>query len=396
MKKILCALIVLTMMFGMVPAFASATATAPAISIVIDGVKVNSDVAPLIRNGTTLVPIRVVSEALGALVSYNGTMGTVTIDSAAKHIILTIGSKTALVNGVPMIMLQPAEIVNRRTLIPLRFVSETIGAEVDYANSTATINYFTAFVGTVKAGGSSTVAPIGQAAADELMKINNKINVSYASSGSGNGIKGAIDGSFNVGGTSRELTGAEKSANPDLRVIPIAIDGIAIILHKNNPVSALTKAQIKSIFLGEIKNWKDVGGANAPIFVQTRESTSGTLASFQELVLGTDANKKLLPVVSTATPFNTNGLVKEAVAGGVNAIGFVSMGYVDESVKAVTVDGIAATVANLRNATYPIRRTLDVLTKGMPFGATAVYIDYIRSVKVQAIAEKEGYLSIRQ
>jgi phosphate transport system substrate-binding protein len=392
MKKILCALIVLTMMLGMIPVFASS----PAIGIVIDGVRVNSDVAPVVRNGTTLVPVRVVSEALGAMVSYDVRAKTVTIDTAAVHIVLTIGSRTALVNGVPMVMLKPVETIRNRTMIPLRFVSEAIGAQVRYANNTATINYFTTVSGTVKAGGSSTVAPIGQSAADELMKMSSVVSVSYASSGSGNGIKGAIDGSFNVGASSRELTDAEKAANPDLKVFPVAIDGIAIIVHKNNPIAGLTKDQIKSIFLGETTNWKDVGGANAPIFVQTRESVAGTLASFVELVLGKDASGKMLTVVSTATPFVTNGLVKEAVAGQVNAIGFVSMGYVDASVKAVTVNGIAATVANLKNATYPIRRTLDVMTKGMPIGATAVYIDFIRSTKVQAIAEKEGYLSIRE
>lgn len=393
MKKLITSMLALTLVLG---TFTVAQAETAAIGIVADGVAITTDVSPVNKAGTVIVPVRVVGDALGALVSYDGAKHEITVKSAAKTIVLKIGSKTAIVNGVPKTMLAAAEVVSGRVLIPLRFISETMGADIAYANNTVTIKYFTAVKGTVKAGGSSTVAPIAQAAADELMKLNSGVNVSYASSGSGNGIKGAIDGSFHVGASSRELTESEISKNPDLKVVPIAIDGIAIITHKDNAVKNLTKDQIKAIFTGEIKNWKDVGGDNAPIFVQTRESTSGTLASFQELVLGKDAAGKLLNVVATATPFNTNGLLKEAVAGNKNAVGFVSLGYVDESVKAVSVNNIAPSVATLRNATYPIRRTLDVITKGMPTGATAVYIDWIRSAKVQAIAEKEGYLSIRE
>ena len=390
MKKLLPLLIALTLVLGMMPSFAAT----PAAGIVIDGTRVVSDVAPLNRNGSLLVPVRVI-ENLGALITYDGATRKVTVNSAAKVIVLSIGSKTALVNGVPKTMQAAAEIVSGRTMIPLRFIGETMGADVSFANNTVTIKYFTNVRGTVKAGGSSTVAPIGQSAADELMKLSPSVSISYASSGSGNGIKGAIDGSFHVGGSSRELTEAERTKNPTLKVFPIAIDGIAIIVHKDNAVKNLTKEQVKSIFTGETRNWKDVGGDNAPIFVQTRESTSGTLASFQELVLGKDAAGKLINVVATATPFNTNGLLKEAVAGNKNAVGFVSMGYVDETVKAVSVNSIAATTATLKNGTYPIRRTLDVITKGLPTGAAAMYIDFIRSTKIQAIAEKEGYLTIR-
>jgi len=385
MKRISALVLALTLVLGSFTAVQAETA----IGIVADGVKITSDVSPVNKAGTVIVPVRVIAEALGAMVSYDATKKEVTVTSAAKTIVLKIGSKTAIVNGVPMTMLAAAEIINSRTLIPLRFVSETMGADVSYANSMVTIKYFTGVKGTIKAGGSSTVAPIAQSAADELMKLSSGVSISYASSGSGNGIKGAIDGSFHVGGSSRELTAAEVSKNPDLLVFPIAIDGIAVITHKDNSVKKLTKEQVKSIFLGETKNWKDVGGDNAPIFVQTRESTSGTLASFMEIALG---NQK---IVATATPFNTNGLLKEAVSGNKNAIGFASLGYVDDTVNALAVNDVVPTTTTLKNATYPIRRTIDVMTKGRPTGATAVFIDWIRSVKIQAIAEKEGYLSIR-
>ncbi len=390
MKRLIPLLLVLLLLIGMVPVSA-----AQEITIISDGVKITTDVPPVSKNGTTLVPIRFVTDALGGIISYDAKTKNVTMAFAAKTIVVKVGSKTAIVNGVPKTMLQAVEGLNGRTMVPLRFVSETLGADVQYANSVITIKYFTAAKGTIKSGGSSTVAPIAQAAADEFMKLSKDANISYASSGSGNGIKGAIDGSFHIGGTSRELTEAEVKANPDLRVVPIAIDGIAIVTHKDNVIKGLTKDQVKAVFTGEIKNWKDIGGDNAPIFIQTRESTSGTLATFIELVLGKDAAGKALSVISTATPFNTNGLLKEAVASNKNAIGFISMGYVDETVKALTVNNIAPSNATLKNGTYPIRRTLDVITKGTPTAPSSIFIDFIRSKKVQDIAEKEGYLTIR-
>jgi len=383
MKKMLPILLALVLLFSMVPVSA-----ATPITIVSDGMIVETDVAPVIEMGTTLVPVRFISEALGAIIKYDPVTKNVTISSAANTVVIKIGSKTATVNGVAKTMSQAPTGLNGRTMVPMRFISEQLGAVVSYGSNTVQVKYFTNTKGTIKAGGSSTVAPIAQAAADELMKLSDDVNISYASSGSGNGIKGAIDGSFHVGGSSRELTEAEKTANPTLVVYPIAIDGIAVIVHKDNIVKALTKDQVESIFTGETKNWKDLGGENAPIFVQTRESTSGTLASFKELALGN------ADVVATATPFATNGLLKEAVAGNKNAIGFVSMGYVDSTVRALSVNGVMPNNFTFLNKTYPILRTIDVITKGKATGAAALYIDFIRSPLIQQIAEKEGYLSV--
>ncbi len=170
----------------------------------------------------------------------------------------------------------------------------------------------------------------------------------------------------------------------------IANDGIAIIVHPNNPVKNLTKEQAAKIFLGEIKNWNEVGGNNAPILVQTRETGSGTLATLEEMLL----EKK--QVVSTATPHTSSALVKQAVAKSANAIGFDSIGFVDNTVKAISLNGTAPTADNVKNGSYVMSRNLLVFTKNKPTGASAMLIDYLRSSFCQEnIVKNEGYVPFK-
>ncbi|MDR2357767.1 MAG: substrate-binding domain-containing protein [Oscillospiraceae bacterium] len=388
MKKQISAVLALVLAASLCLGLAPTSAAAPAIALEIDGRAVASDAAPVVKGGRTLVPVRVITETLGASVSWNQSSKRVTVETAGYTVVFTIGSKNYTVNGASKTLDTPPEISNNRTLIPIRALAESIGAEVNYdaAANKATVNYFTGLKGSVKISGSTTLLPIMQAAADELVKANSGLSIAVAGGGSGAGINDTRDGANNVGMSSRELTADEKAT---LTPIAVAGDGIAIIVHPSNPVSSLTKEQAAGIFSGEIKNWRDVGGNNAPIFVQTRETGSGTLSTLEEMLL--DKN----PVVGTATPFTSSALIKQAVAKSENAVGFDSVGFVDSTVKAVALDGASPGEQTVKDGSYPLSRSLYVLTKGRAEGLGARLIDYLRTTGVQNnIVKKEGYISI--
>lgn len=366
------------------------TASAATINLKIDGKAVASDVAPILdENNRTLVPLRVISEALGADVSWDQASKKATIKTAAHTVVFTIDSKSFTVDGATKTLDGPAQLTNSRTLVPIRAFSEAIGAKVNYTASTqtATVDYFTTMTGTIKVSGSTTVQPIAQKAADKLVAENKGLSITVAGGGSGAGIKDATAGTVNIGMSSRELTDDEKKA---LTPYEMAKDGIAIIVHPNNQVKSLTKDQAAKIFLGEIKNWKDVGGADAPILVQTRETGSGTRATLEEMLL----EKK--SVVATATAHASSALIKQGVAKSENAIGFDSIGFVDNTVKAIPIDGISANEETVKSNKYPLSRGLFVITKGAPSETSARFIDYLKSAECQKdIVEAEGYIALK-
>jgi len=186
--------------------------------------------------------------------------------------------------------------------------------------------------------------------------------------------------------SSRSLTDDEKA---QLNEFTIANDGIALIVNPSNPVRNLSAEDAQKIFLGEINNWKDVGGNDAPILVQTRETGSGTLATLEEMLLEKES------VVSTATPHASAALIKQAVAREANAIGFDSIGFVDSTVKSLSLNNIAATSETVKRGSYLMGRGLIVVIKSAPSGNTAKLIDYLRTADCQSnIVVKEGYISI--
>jgi phosphate transport system substrate-binding protein len=354
----------------------------------IDGRSVATDIAPVVKDGTILVPLRVATETLGATVSWNQAASQATIVTAGYTVVFTAGSTNYTVNGAQKTLAGAPEVVSGRTLVPIRALAESIGAEVAYdaAANKATVKYFTHMSGSVKVSGSTTVLPIMQSAADQLIAMNSGLSIAVAGGGSGAGVKDTQNGANNVGMSSRDLTADELQ---ELNPVVMASDGIAIIVNPNNPVQNLTREQAAKIFLGEVRNWNEVGGNNAPILVQTRETGSGTLATLEELLLERET------VVATATPFTSSALIKQSVAGSENAVGFDSIGYVDSTVKAVSLDGITAGETTVKNSTYPLSRSLYVFTKGRATGVNAMLIDYLRTLDVQNnIVQREGYISI--
>lgn len=242
---------------------------------------------------------------------------------------------------------------------------------------------------TVNVSGSTSVLPLAQELADafEAKYPNARINVNGG--GSSQGVKDVVEGISDIGNTSRNLKDSEKEYNLAEHVI--AYDGIAVAVHPSNPVTSLTTEQVQGIFKGEITNWSEVGGNDEEIVVISREDGSGTRGAFEEILKLEDDNGSL--VKEDALIFNGNGGVKAALASKENAIGYLSLGVVDESVTAVEIDGVAPSVETIKGGSYPVSRPFLMNTPQEITEGAQMYIDFILSAEGQAIVE-EGYITV--
>ena len=238
--------------------------------------------------------------------------------------------------------------------------------------------------------GSTTVLPIGQKAAEDFMKKNPGVAISVSGTGSGDGVKAIIDGTADIGMASRDMKDKEKDLAKSKGVDPVrhtvALDCIVPVIHPSNSVKALTLAQLKDIYTGKIKNWKEVGGPDKTIVVISRDSSSGTFEVWNHRVL---EGEKVRPDAQLQA---SNGAVAQAVAGNKFAIGYVGIGYLNPKLKGIEVNGIVATPASAKSGEYPIARELYMFTQGEPAGATKAYIDFVKSAEGQKIVEEEGFV----
>ena len=245
---------------------------------------------------------------------------------------------------------------------------------------------------TLTVTGSTTVLPIGQAVAEEFMIGNANADIQVSGGGSSVGVTAVGEGTAEIGMASRELKSSESEAYPDLVQHVVAKDAIAIIVNPSNTVADLTIAQIKSIYLGDTTNWKDVGGPDAVIVVVGRDSASGTREYFLESVMDKE------DFTPGQLEKNSNGAVRQTVAQTPGAIGYVGLGYLEGSVKAVPVNTgsgtVEASVATVLSGEYPIARGLNMFTVGEPTGLAADYISFIMSPDGQALVTEEGYVPI--
>jgi phosphate transport system substrate-binding protein len=244
--------------------------------------------------------------------------------------------------------------------------------------------------GTISLAGSTTVQPVAEKLGEAFKAANPDVQIDVQGGGSSVGVKSAGEGTVDIGNASREIKDSEIDTYPDLVIHTIARDGIAIVVNPGVTVDGLTKAEVQAIFAGEIANWSEVGGPDKAIVVVSREEGSGTRAAFEEMVMGEEA-----VIVDTAILQPSNGAVKTTVSTTDDAIGFLSFGYLDASVKAVDIDGVKATVDNAKSGTYPIVRPLNMLTNGEPTGVVKAFLDFVMSAEGQAVVEEEGYLSIK-
>jgi len=240
--------------------------------------------------------------------------------------------------------------------------------------------------------GSTTVLPIAQATLEAYMKANPGAKISLSGGGSGEGIKALIDGSTDIANSSREIKKTEeelaksKGVNPNQ--IVVAIDAIVPIVHTKNPVKNLSLDQLSGIYQGKITNWKEVGGDDLEIVVISRDSSSGTFEAWGELVL------KGAKVSPRAQLQASNGAVDQAVSKNKYAIGYVGLGYLNKSVKALTVNGVQASEKTALSKEYPVSRFLYMYTNGEPKGETAKFIQFVLSPAGQALVQKEGFVPL--
>jgi phosphate transport system substrate-binding protein len=244
--------------------------------------------------------------------------------------------------------------------------------------------------GKLAIAGSTTVLPINQECARLLMEKNPALRISISGGGSGHGVKSVGAGEIDIGAASRDVKSTEMETYPDLKPVGIGKDSVAIVVHPSNGVSELTMAQASKIFAGEITNWKDIGGANEAIRVITREEGSGTREVFEKYVMRPSEKE----IAGKASVKPSNGEVRATVSGDEKSIGYVSLGYVDHSVKALKIDGVEATVEDVLSDKYPIVRTLYLITKGEPDELEKAFIDFVLSEEGQNVVEDMGYIKL--
>jgi phosphate transport system substrate-binding protein len=240
--------------------------------------------------------------------------------------------------------------------------------------------------------GSTTVLPIAQKAAEVYMQKNPGLNISVKGTGSGDGIKAIIDGTADIGNSSRDMKSKETKRAEDKGVTPVkhtvALDCIVPVVHPSNPVKNLTLDQLKKIYTGDVKNWKEVGGIDKVIVVISRDSSSGTFEVWNKKVL------KKARVRPDAQLQASNGAVASAVAGNKYAIGYVGIGYLNPKLKGLTVEGVAASAKTAMDKSYPVARALYMFTNGEPSGVVKAFLDFVKGPEGQGIAKEEGFVPV--
>lgn len=243
---------------------------------------------------------------------------------------------------------------------------------------------------TISVSGSTTVQPLAEKLAEAFMTENTGIRIDVQGGGSSVGVKAAGQGTSDIGMASREIKESELAEFPKLNVIVIARDGIAIVANADVTVSDLTVEQVRDIFSGKITNWKDLGGEDQNIIVVSREEGSGTRGAFEELVMGKDA---LITASAILQP--SNGSIRTTVSTTPYSIGYMSFGYLDDTIKAISIGGIAPTEPNAADGSYPIVRPLNMLTNGEPTGAVKAFLDFILSDAGQKLVVEDGYIPVK-
>ena len=242
--------------------------------------------------------------------------------------------------------------------------------------------------------GSTTVEPIARAFAGYYMARNKDAKVTVSGTGSGNGAKSLINGRCDIGCMSRFMKDKEMKAAVEKGVTPVfhvvGMDGIAVAVHKSNPVSGLTMKQLHDIYAGSIKNWKEVGGPNKKITVISRDTTSGTYEVFHDLVLKGDR-------MHGAEYVGSNAAARARVIDTPGAIAYIGLGFVS-GVKAISINGVTPTLKTVGGGEYPIARPLYMVTNGYPELGSAVQAIVTMYLKPfgQEMVKGIGYVPVTQ
>lgn len=259
---------------------------------------------------------------------------------------------------------------------------EAADANADSADKYADLS------GSISMSGSTSMEKLANAVAESFMEKYPNVTVTAEFTGSSAGIESVLAGSVDIGNSSRNLKDDEKSAGAVENIV--AIDGIAVVADPANKVEDLTKDQLVSIYTGETKNWSEVGGDDQAIVVVGREAGSGTRGAFEELLDIADA-------CAYANELDSTGAVMAKVASTPGAIGYVSLDVVDDSVKALKLDGVDATEENIKAGNYALSRPFVMATKGeISEQKTEVQalFDYLGSDEGKALIKSVGLITV--
>lgn len=241
---------------------------------------------------------------------------------------------------------------------------------------------------TVATDGSTSMEKVIGFLSEAYMEEHGDIKVTYNPTGSSAGIQAASEGRCDIGLASRDLKEEETA---DLQGTVVAIDGIGMIVHPDNPVTDLTIEQIGDIYTGKISNWKEVGGSDTPIVCIGREAASGTRDGFEE-VTGTKDNCEY------SQELTSTGDVVQTVSGNPNAVGYASVASVNDTVKLVSVEGIAPTTENIQNGDYRLQRNFVLVTKkDTPLSKAAQeFFDYATSPQADSLITEAGAVPVKR
>jgi phosphate transport system substrate-binding protein len=242
--------------------------------------------------------------------------------------------------------------------------------------------------GTISLAGSTSMQKLADALAETFMEANSGVTVTVEYSGSSAGIESLLNGSCDIGDASRNLKDSEKSGGAVENIV--AIDGIAVIVDRNNTVAGLTKQQLSDIYTGAVTNWSEVGGSDTPIVVVGREAGSGTRGAFEEILKVEDACRYAVECDST-------GAAMAKVASTEGAIGYVSLDVLDDSVNALNLDDVAPTSDNIVAGTYFLCRPFVMATKGEISGQNELvqaFFDFLKSDEGKAVVKAVGLITV--
>ena len=238
---------------------------------------------------------------------------------------------------------------------------------------------------TVTMAGSTAFQPFAEKLAEQYMALHPEVAITVQGGGSSQGIQSTLSGVAQIGMADLVKLPPETAS---LKSVIAARDGIAVVLNPANKVEALTIDQVRDIFCGKVKNWKELGGDDHAIAVISREAGSGTRSSFEQIV----GNVKL---TGDALIQDSNGTIRETVANDAHAVGYLSHGLINDKIKAVPVDGYPCTEKDIMAGNYKLVRPVFLMTQANPSPACQAFLDYILSLEGQELIHKNGLIKAK-
>jgi len=255
--------------------------------------------------------------------------------------------------------------------------------------------------GVITSAGSTTVQPAMKACGTAYKKTHSGMQIIIAGGGSSKGAKSIGHGNVDIGRASRAIKDKEKAAYPDMQTFKVGTDGVVIVVHASNSLSAITSEQVEKLFKGSTNNWQSLGGDSGPVSLISLGLEHGTYELFAEKfhLNGKEEDGDIVFDNGHAWLAFSQDVLLDKVAHDTHAISFASVGIAEEyaknhDVKLLSLDGVAPTAANVVNGTYKLSRPLLIMTKGQPTGEVKEFVDYMQASECQGIVKKLGYIPV--